>query len=248
LSHSGSASTTEGPRAGRIVALWRRHSYLAVLWLAVLTACPPRRLAVAPASAFSPSTAEALTDMALRTVPSRYQIVRISWRSDDGRLQLGGSGAARIAPPDSLRADIAASLGLGRATMILTGDEAVSQPAAVVDQVLPDRFALWAALGIMRPPGGIVTVERLDDAARTVWRVTDGAGKITIFELNAGALVSVAREEGGRTTSQMRLTRENGEVKHASLTDFGRSLRLEIEITGREPSDAFPPEIWRLRP
>jgi hypothetical protein len=60
--------------------------------------------------------------------------------------------------------------------------------------------------------------------------------------------MSVSREEGGRTTSQMRLTRDNGEVKHASLTDFGRSLRLEIEITGREQSEAFPPETWRLRP
>jgi len=184
----------------------------------------------------------------VRTVPAQRQIIRISWRSDDGRMQLGGSGAARMAPPDSLRADIAASLGLGRATVILTGDQAESQPAAVVDQVLPDRFALFAALGILRPPPGIVTVERLEDALRTVWRVTDRAGKITIFELAAGDLVSVSREEGGRTTSQMLLTRENGEVKHARLTDFGRSFRLEIDITGREQSEAFPPETWRLRP
>jgi hypothetical protein len=219
-----------------------------MLLLPVLTACPPSRLAVAPSTGFLPSTAEALAEAALRTVPAQRQIVRLTWRSDDGRMQLGGSGAARIAPPDSLRADIAASLGLGRATMILTGDQAESQPAAVVDQVLPDRFALWAALGIMRAPSGAVTVERLEAGARTVWRVTDGAGKITIFELASGALVSVSREQGGRTTSQMRLTRANGEARHASLTDFGRNLRLEIEITGREPSDAFPPETWRLRP
>jgi hypothetical protein len=218
------------------------------LLLPGLTACPPGRLAVAPAAGFAPSTGDALAEAAWRTVPSQRQIVRLSWRSDDGRLQLAGNGAARIAPPDSMRADIAATLGLGRATMILTGDVAESQPAAVVDQVLPDRFALWAALGIMRPPPGIVTVERLEAGPRTVWRVTDRAGKITIFELASGVLVSVSREEGGRTTSQMRLTQRNGEAKHASLTDFGRSLRLEIEITGREPSDAFPPETWRLRP
>ena len=152
------------------------------------------------------STASALAEAALRTVPAGRQIIRISWRADNGQLQVSGNGAARIAPPDSLRADIAATLGLGRATVILIGDQAASQPAAVVDQVLPDRFALWAALGILRPPTEVVTVERLDDAARTVWRVTDRAGKITIFELNAGALTSVSREEAGRTTSQMRLS------------------------------------------
>ena len=216
--------------------------------LPVLTACPPSRMAVAPAAGFAASSSEALAEAARRTVPAQRQIIRISWRSDDGLMQLAGNGAARIAPPDSLRADIAARLGLGRSTVILTGDVAESQPAEVVDQVLPDRFALWAALGIMRPPTGIVTVERLEAGPRIVWRVTDRAGKITIFELASGALVSVSREEGGRTTSQLRLKRKNGEAKHASLTDFGRSLRLEIEITGREPSDAFPPEIWRLRP
>lgn len=216
--------------------------------LPVLSACPPSRQPVAPSTGFSASTPAALSEAALRTVPAARQIIRISWRADDGRLQVSGNGAARIAPPDSLRADIAATLGLGRATVMLIGDQAASQPAAVVDQVLPDRFALWAALGIMRAPTEMVTVERLDDAARTVWRVTDRAGKITIFELGSGVLVSVSREEGGRTTSQMRLTRENGEVKHASLTDFGRNLRLEIEITGREPSDAFPPDTWILHP
>lgn len=226
----------------------RRHSYLGVLLLPVLTACPPSRLAVAPATGFSASTPAAFAEAARQTVPAQRQIIRISWRSDDGQLQLSGNGAARIAPPDSLRADIAATLGLGRATMILIGDQAASQPAAVVDKVLPDRFALWAALGIMRAPTEMVTVERLEAAARTVWRVTDQGGRITIFELASGSLVSVSREEAGRTTSQMRLTRESGEVKRASLTDFGRNLRLEIEITGREPSDAFPPETWRLRP
>jgi hypothetical protein len=219
-----------------------------VLLVPVLTACPPSRLAVAPATGFEESTTVALAEAALRTAPAQRQIIRLGWRADDGRLQLSGNGAARVAPPDSLRADIAATLGLGRATVILAGDIAESQPASVVDQVLPDRFALWAALGIMRPPTGIVRVERLEAGARIVWRVTDGSGKITIFELASGALVSVSREEGGRTTSQMRLTRENGEAKHASLVDFSRSLRLEIEITGREPSDAFSPETWRLRP
>jgi len=59
----------------------------------------------------------------------------------------------------------------------------------------------------------------------------------------------VSRIEGDQTTSQLRLTRDAaGLVRQASLTDFRRSLRLEIEITGREPSGPFAPDTWQLRP
>jgi len=164
-------------------------------------------------------------------------------------MQLSGSGAARIAPPDSMRADISAALGLGRAVVIMTGATVVAQPAALIDQVLPDRFALWAALGVMRAPANATTFERLTDGTRSVWRVTDAGAHTTIFELSGGALVAVTREEGGRSTSQLRLTRDpSGAVRKASLTDYARSLRLEIEVTGREPSEAFAPETWSLRP
>jgi len=198
---------------------------------------------------FQPASRQAFAEAVARTAPGRYEIVRLSWRSDDGQLQLSGSGAARLAPPDSLRADIAASLGIGRATVILTGDAVVAQPPAIVDRVLPDRFALWACLGVMRAPAGATTVEFLEDGARSVWRVTDSSGRLTIFELASGALAMVSRIEGDQTTSQLRLTRDAaGLVRQASLTDFRRSLRLEIEITGREPSGPFAPDTWQLRP
>lgn len=215
----------------------------------VAAGCGPRPVGVTPAGRFEPVAPAAFAEAARATVPAQRQVIRISWRSDDGHLQLSGSGAARIAPPDSLRADIAAALGLGRATVILTGDSAASQPPAVVDRVLPDRFALWAVLGVMRAPGDLASVQRLADGARTVWRVTDNGGRTTMFEVADGALVSVSRIEGDRTTSQLRLTRDDaGQVRRASLTDFGRNLRLEVEITGREPSGAFDPDIWQLRP
>ena len=109
-------------------------------------------------------------------------------------------------------------------------------------------FALWVTLGVMRAPADLATVERLDEGQRSLWRVTDARGRLTIFELADGVLVTVSRSEGGRTTSQLRLTRDpNGAVRKASLTDFARSLRLDVDITGREPSEPFVRETWQLR-
>jgi hypothetical protein len=217
--------------------------------MAVLVgACSPHHAAALP-STFAPSTRAAFLEAAAATAPSARQILRIGWRADDGRIELSGAGAVRIAPPDSLRLDIAAALGLGRSILIMTGDSVIAQPASAVDQILPDRFALWAALGIMRPPPGRMTYEVAGEGAHTVWRVTDTAGRATIFELDGGRLGMVTREEGGRTTSQLRLTRgPAGEVTRASLLDTGRQFRLQVDVNGREPSEAFAPEIWRLRP
>ncbi len=124
-----------------------------------------------------------------------------------------------------------------------------ARPPNVVDQILPDRFAMWAVLGIAKAPPGEVRVEQMQDSARTFWRLTDAAGRSTVYEMSAGALASVTREVAGRQTSQLRLSRgADGAVDRASLTDVQRSLRLEISITSREASDAFPPETWRLGP
>lgn len=205
--------------------------------------------AVVPAVTFAPSSREAFEQAASVTRPAQRQVVRISWRSDDGHLQLAGRGAVRIAPPDSLRADIAASLGVARSTLVMTGDAVAARPAEFVDQLLPDRFALWAVLGIIRVPTGSLLVEHAEAGARNLWRTTDADGRITTFELNRGALVSVKREQGGRTTSQLRLTHgAGGDVRRASLTDLAHGLRLEVNISGREPSDAFASEIWQIRP
>ena len=242
---SGSGSTTSGAVA-RFLARLRRHSYLGLALLAAGCGGPG---VVVPESAFRPSARDEFLAAAAGTLPDRRQIVRIRWHSDDGNVQYSGSGAARIAPPDSLRADIAAALGLGRSTVIMLGDSVAVRPTNTVDQVLPDRFALWAVLGVLRLPPGELRIEQGQDGERSFWRTTDGVGRVTVFELSRGALVGVTRQQGGRVMSRLRLTRgADGAVAQASLTDVSRKLRLDVTVTAREPSDAFPPEVWRLGP
>lgn len=203
-----------------------------------------------PVGAFAPSSRAELEAAAGASVPADYGLTRFRWRFEDQRLRVSGQGAARVAPPDSLRADIGGAYGLARSTVVLAGDRVDARPQDVVERLLPDRFALWAALGVMRPPAGPLAVEKKVEGARITWRVTDAAGRVTLFDVADGKLLGVTREEEGRATTTLVLTRAepDGAVRRARLTDYRHAARLDIEITAREVSEPFPPEIWQLRP
>ena len=224
----------------------RAGSYFPLMFAAA--ACV-RPAVVAPAGAFVPAGRDALAAAERANGPRGHELTRLTWRFDDGRIQLAGNGSVRTAAPDSLRADIGAALGLGRATVIATGDAIVAEPEHLVDQLVPDRFALWTVLGYLRAPTDGQTIEKSETGTRTAWRLTDRQGRVTLFDLTGGRLVMVTRETGGRTLTQLQLTRDpgTGAVQRARLTDYGRSTRLDVAIVRRESSEPFPPEVWRLR-
>ena len=225
----------------------RAIPYLGAILALGSAGCRPHPQSIMP-SAFAASSRAAFVQAAEATLPTERQVLRIGWRADDGHVELAGGGAVRIAPPDSLRLDIAASLGIGRSILLMMGDSVAAQPASAVDQVLPDRFALWAALGIMRPPPGRMMYEVAEDGVRTWWRATDATGRATVFEVMNGALQGVSRIEDGKTTSRLTLTRDRvGQVSRANLLDTGRGFRLQVTVNAREAGEAFAPEIWRLR-
>ncbi len=210
--------------------------------------CRAKPSGVVPAG-FAASSREAFEHAAAATVPTGHQVIRITWKADDGDLQLAGNGAVRVAPPDSLRLDVAASLGIGRSTLVFTGDSVQAQPALDVDKILPDRFALWAAMGIMRAPPGQLSFESDDEGQSRYWRTTDAAGVATIFETQNGMLMGVTRQQGGQVISQLRLGRSAaGAVSRATLTDTPHHFRLQVDVNRIESSDAFAPAIWKLRP
>ncbi|OGU01363.1 MAG: hypothetical protein A2085_07960 [Gemmatimonadetes bacterium GWC2_71_10] len=181
-------------------------------------------------------------------MPAQREIVRLRWRSEADQVSVSGSGAARIAP-DSLRIDMAVRLGVGRATLILTGDAVQAEPAELVQQLLPDRYALWAAFGVVRLPDSLAVVERLADGPRTFWRFADGQGRVSTFELHGDTLAGAVRTEGGRDVARLQLTRgPGGAVIRARVTDLVRGAVFEVDIVGRQPSGPFPSEIWQLRP
>lgn len=223
-----------------------RQSYIAAIVLVAAAACRPG--AVAPHGSLRGATREAFERIAASTAPTMREVLRLAWRSDDGRISIAGSGAARIQPPDSLRLDVAVRLGVGRATLILAGDSVRAEPQELVAAVLPDRATVWSVFGVVRVPEDLVSVELLEDGERSFWRVTDARGRHTTYELQGGRLAGVVRESQGRETGRLRLRRDaEGRVVRGSVTDALRGARFEIEVTARETSEPFAPEIWQIR-
>jgi hypothetical protein len=230
-----------------LLAWHRGRLYLGAVTLAWAACARPGRLE--PPGTFAPSSRESLEAVAARTTPAAREIWRIRWRSDDGRITLAGQGAVRVAPPDSLRVDLAVRLGMGRATMILAGDRVAAEPRDLVEHALPDRFALWAALGVLRVPDGTRAVSRLDQTGRALWRAEDGNGRATTFELRGDTLVGVTREVDGRMVARLELWRgPDGRVRRARVSDLAHGARFEVDVTNREAAESFPHDIWRLRP
>ena len=229
-----------------MLALTRRHFYLGaqILWLWTAS-CGSGR--VEPKGRFEPASRDELGAAASRTQRPGYRLLRVRWRSDDGQVSVSGNGAVRMAP-DSLRVDLAIRLGVGRATLILAGDSVAADPPQLVGTILPDRYALWAALGVLELPAEPVTASRLTDGPRTFWKLADAGGREWTYEMHGDTLAGVTRTEGGQAIARLELARgADGEVSKATATDLKRGARFELTIVSRESSDAFPNAVWHLR-
>lgn len=232
-----------------LLALLRSHSYLRTLAvLAGAAGCRGTPASVVPAGNFTPISARELADLAARTALAGRELLGIRWRSESGTTSASGSGAVRIAPPDSLRIDITLRLGVGRAVLIFAGDSVWAEPEALARLVLPDRLVLWAVLGVLRLPAA-ASAEQLEDAGRRFVRWADEAGHLTVIELRGDTLVGGWREGAGGPLGRLRLVRgADGTVVRAAVENYQRRSRFEVEIVRRERSEAWGREVWRLRP
>jgi hypothetical protein len=216
---------------------------VAAALLAAACARPPAPLA--PAGTFVPVSAGEFLAAAARTAPGVAALLAIRWSYDDGESPMSGRGAVRLAPPDSLRLDV--SLGiLGRATLVLAGDSAWSQPGALVRQVVPNRSLLWAMFGVVWPPEDLSSVELSRTAERQVYRVASAGGMVTTLALKGDTLLGATQSRGDRSIGRLDLTRDSaGEVVRAEAVDLEHGVRFVVAVNRRESGGAFPSEIWR---
>ena len=252
MSISGSASTTERPappaRAGALLARLRGASYLAVIaWVAGLAGCRAAARPLAPiGGGFAPIGEEAFAAAAATTLPAGSELLQVRWRFRDASSAVSGRGAVRVTPPDSLRIDVRGPLGFGRGTLVMAGASVWADPAGLVEQVLPQRYLVWAMLGIVQAPDSAARFESATDGDRRQLRVTEPGGEATTFELRGDTLMGVVRVRGDRMVGRLTLVRNGaGVVVHADAEDLERHAHLEFDIQGRAPSDAFPSGVWR---
>jgi hypothetical protein len=199
-----------------------------------------------PVGAYRPLSATAFRAVAARTAPAEPVALYFHWRYDDGSAPVRGRGAARVAPPDSLRLDIGVPV-LGRATLVLAGDSVWTQPAAMVSHVLPERATLWAMFGVIEPPQDATQIEVGEAADRRLYRLTARDGVVTTLELRGDTLLGATQQRGPRLIGRLVLTRDSvGGLVRAAATDPEHGLRFVVDLDRREAArESFPTEIWR---
>jgi hypothetical protein len=196
-----------------------------------LTACAPkaRPLVGTVAPARLPDT----------ELPPGHRLVVFRWDYADNDFRARGDGAARVAPPDSVRLDLflGGAVGAGGRAVLL-GDSLITSDGGAIRRYLPPVPLLWAALGRLHVPAAPDTVARIDgDTLRVeigrepAWRASYIAGVLRRLEVIDGGRIPqwVVRDSAGDV-----------HYEHARAR-----RRLDLTIVRVDTVPAFDASIWR---
>jgi hypothetical protein len=226
-----------------------RPARLAYLALALAgLACGGAPGAVVPASA-GPATPAQVGEWVRGTHPEGHRVHRFKWLFRDDKSSAGGRGSARIAPPDSMRFDVAGPFGSGAASAAVVGEEPLwAEPPDAVSKLVPNYPLMWGMFGVARPPASGADLRGLTDGETLAWQYADGADTI-----------EYART-GGSTTKMVTLVRRAGKLvgkAEATLDSTGAPLtarltvpsvpaRLDLTFLSTSQAD-FAPDTWVSR-
>jgi hypothetical protein len=229
-----------------LLAAPRSLSYLGAALTLAASACSRLPAPVVPLGPYVPMSPAAFRSLAARTLPAAPMALFFHWRYDDGSAPVKGRGAARVAPPDSLRLDIGLPV-VGRATLVLAGDSVWSRPDEAATDVLSQRATVWAMFGVIEPPPEGTRIEVGEAADRRLYRLTAPDGVVTTLEVRGDTLLAATRRRGDRILGRLELTRDSaGALVRAAAVDPQHRLRFVVDLDRREaPREGFPSEIWR---
>ena len=226
-----------------------RPARLAYLGLALAgLACGGAPGSVVPVSA-APVTPAQVSEWVGGTLPPEHRLHRFKWLFRDDKSSAGGRGSARIAPPDSLRFDVAGPFGSGAASAAVVGEEPLwAEPPDAVSKLVPNYPLMWGMFGVARPPPPGAELRGLADSGTVAWQYALGPDTI-----------QYART-GGPTTRMVTLVRRGGEIvgrAEATLDSAGAPLsarltvpsvpaRLDLTFLSTAQAD-FAPDIWVSR-
>lgn len=201
-----------------------------------------------------PATTDSAIAWARRTLPAKRAAIQFRWRYQDERLRWAGRGAARVAPPDSLRLDYSGSLGVGSGAGVVVGDFVVwAEPRDDFRRLVPAVPMLWAALGAIRPPAidAAVFTRRVDAGGRSVryWRFVLGVDTLD-YALWSGSAQELEAEwrRNSSVVARSRTRYDDRRRPATSRIDFPRGpARLDFTVVGVDTAAAFPPLLWRRR-
>jgi hypothetical protein len=218
-----------------------RATYLALS----LAACRGAPGPVVPAGA-APVSREQVGQWVGATVPREHRLHRFKWLFQDERSSAGGRGSARVAPPDSLRFDVAGPFGSNPAAAAVVGDRPLwTEPPDAVKKLVPNYPLLWALLGIARLPEPGEILRGVSEGDVTAWQYAGPTDTVSYVRTagTRGRLVAEVRHAGkvvGRAETTLDST---GAPLAAKLVVPSAPAKLDLTFLSTSRAD-FAPEIW----
>ncbi len=220
---------------------------LAYLGLSV-TACRSEPGPVLPAAA-GPVTREQVEEWVGRTLPAESRLHRFKWLFVDERGSAGGRGSTRVAPPDSLRFDVAGPFGSGAASAVVVDQRAVwTEPPDAIAKLVPNYPLMWAMFGVAMPPEDGAALRGLTQDSLTAWQYAGPTDTIQ-YSRTAGnpvrffAEVRRAGELIGRAETTLDST---GAPLKSRLTVPSPPAKLDLTFLSTTRA-TFAPDIWLHR-
>ena len=224
-----------------------RPVLLAYLGL-VGAACRSAPESVLPVGA-TPIQRDRVVEWVARTIPAQSQLHRFKWLLVDERGSAGGRGSARIAPPDSLRFDVAGPFGSGAASAVVIGDRPVwTEPPDVIARLVPNYPLMWAMFGMAMLPADGVVIRGLTQDSITAWEYA-AAGDTIQYARTGGNPVQFSAEvrHAGELIGRAETTlKPDGSLIKARLTVPSAPARLDLTFLSTARA-TFAPDIWLHR-
>jgi hypothetical protein len=216
-----------------------------------IAACRPGALVP---DALAPASRDSAVAWARTTFPRHGAAIRFKWRYEDRKLNAAGRGTARVAPPDSVRLDYAASLGLSSGAGVVVGDSVIwADPDQDFRSFIRGVPMFWAAIGVGRPPGPETAVfgePGVGEKGRRIWRLVSGADTLDYRSVGAPRLETLDAEwrNGGTTVARSHTEYDRqGWPARAQVEFPDAGARFELTVVGVDTTVVVPPALWRAR-
>jgi hypothetical protein len=183
------------------------------------------------------------------TLPTQGHLHRFKWLFVDERGSLGGRGSARVAPPDSLRFDVAGPFGSGAASAVVIGQRAVwTEPPDVIARLVPNYPLMWAMLGMAMLPAPGIEIRGISRDSMTAWEYAGSSDTIQYARTGGNPVRFFAEvRHAGELIGRAETTLEpDGALIEARLTVPRPAAKLDLTFLSTSRA-TFAPDIWLRR-